>query len=391
MRTPDSPSPRSKAENAGPLRSGERRPPAKISGRPFAQFQLRQLFLLALLAGPVAGAEPYLLNQAELAALSAVAPSALRSPIATVIDKAQPSPSGEARDYVSYARYYWPDPAHPNGVPFVRRDGQHNREQVEKGDRERLGDFFATVEKLAAAWQVNRDEAAARRAGEWLRAWFVSPATRLNPHLKFAQVRIGHNQNLGTAAGVLDGRGFARVIDALRLLEDSPAFAPGEEKEIRAWFGAYFEWLTTAKNARAERAAKNNHGTWYLAQAIPIARYLAHDNLARELCESAKERIGYQIQPDGSQPSEISRADGLSYSAFNIEAHVQVARLAAGLGLDLWNYTAPNGGSLRGAIEFLRLYNDRPESWPTAQNARLQRGFLDQTLLQGQAVWGESK
>lgn len=379
-----------KAEKNRTIAPGEKTP-ATSSNHMLAQVPLRRFLLLTLLAGPVCGAEPYLLNKAELAALAASAPSALRSPIATVIDKAQPSLSGEARDYVSFSRYFWPDPGKPNGIPFIRRDGQHNREQVEKGDRGRLGDFFETVEKLAAAWQVNRDEAAARRAGEWLRAWFVTPATRLSPHLKFSQVRLGHNRNLGTAAGVLDGRGFARVIDALLLLEGSPAFAPGEEKEIRAWFGVYFEWLTTAGNARAERAAKNNHGTWYLAQAIPIARYLAHDNLARELCESAKERIGYQIQPDGSQPSEISRADGLSYSVFNIEAHVQVARLAAGLGLDLWNYTAPNGGSLRGAIEFLRPYNDRPESWPTAQNARLQRGFLDKHLLHAKAAWGESK
>jgi hypothetical protein len=243
------------------------------------------------------------------------------------------------------------------------------------------------VETLAAAWHVNHDGAAARRAGEWLRAWFISPATRMNPHLEYAQVRLGHNQNHGNAAGVLDARGFARVIDALLLLHGSPALAAGEEEKIREWFAAYLGWLTTAKNALDEHAAKNNHGSWYLAQAIPIARFTGRDDLARQLCEEDKRRIADQIKPDGSQPEEIRRVDGLGYSVFNLEAQFCVARLASGLGIDLWNYTAPNGACLRRAVDYLRPYNDKPETWPTSQNAKLPRGFLDQLIRQADAVW----
>jgi len=352
---------------------------------------LRRTFLPAtLLATAAFGAEPYQLNQAELAALAAEAPAALRAHIATVVDKPQPSPSGDAHDYVSFARYYWPDPTKPDGLPFVSRDGQHNREQVARGDRGRIGDFCSTVEKLAAAWRVNHDETAARRAGEWIRAWFITPATRMNPNLEFAQVRLGHDNNHGNPPGVLDARDFARVIDALLLLPGSPAFATGEEDKIHAWFGAYLGWLTTARNAAAEHTAKNNHGSWFLAQAIPIARYAGRDDLARELCEEDKARIAAQIKPDGSQPEEIRRVDGLGYSVFNIEAQFRVARLAEGLGLDLWNYTTPDGASLRRALDFLRPYNDRPETWPTSQNEKLPRGFLDQLIKQADTVWGRA-
>ncbi len=342
------------------------------------------LACLALL--PVAGSalDAWQRTPAELAALAAQSAAALKEPIATVTDKKVAPPSGDPHDYVSFARYYWPDPAKPDGLPFVSRDGQHNREQVARGDRGRIGDFCETVEKLAAAWHMQRDEAAARRAGEWLRAWFITPATRMNPHLEYAQVRLGRNNNRGNPAGMLDSRGFANVIDALRLLDDSPALTPAEKTAVREWFTAFLQWFTTAKIALEERAAKNNHGSWYFAQAIPIARYVGRDDLARTLVEESKALHSRQIQPDGSQPEEIRRVDGLGYSRFNLEAQALVARHAAGLGIDLWNYTAPNGASLRKALDFLRPYNQAPEKWPHKQNEKLPPGFLDELIAEAE-------
>jgi len=346
----------------------------------------RLAFILALTTSTLFALPPYLRTSAELTTIASRASGALKEPIATVVDKTVTSPSGDQHDYVSFARYYWPDPSKPDGLPYVSRDGQHNREQVARGDRGRIGDLCETVEILAAAWHVNRDEAAARRAGEWLRAWYVTPATRMNPHLEYAQVRLGHNQNRGNAAGVLDSRDFARVIDALLLLDDSPALSPEEKTAIRGWFTTFLLWLTTAKNAVDERNAKNNHGSWYLAQAIPIARYVGRTDLARELCEGDKARIASQFKPDGSQPEEIRRVDGLGYSVFNLEAQACVARHAAALGIDLWNYTAPNGGSLRQGVEFLKPFNQEPEKWPTSQNEKLKPGFLDRLIAEAQTA-----
>ena len=59
-----------------------------------------------------------------------------------------------------------------------------------------------------------------------------------------------------------------------------------------------------------------------------------------------------------------------------------VARHATAYGIDLWNYTAPNGASLRKGLEFLTPYNQTPEKWPTSQNERLPKGFLDQLLAE---------
>ncbi|SDS30762.1 alginate lyase family protein [Opitutus sp. GAS368] len=345
----------------------------------------RILLPASLLVSAATAAEPYYLNQAELAALAAKAPAALRAPITTVAEKTQLPASGDIHDYISYARYYWPDPTKPDGLPYVGHDGKHNREQVARGDRHRIDQLADNVGALAAAWRLHHDEAAARRAGEWLRAWFVTPATHMNPNLEYAQVRLGHDHNHGSPAGMLDTRAFAQVIDSLRLLEDSPALTPAEHAAIREWFTAYLHWFGTAKTALEEHAAKNNHGSWYLAQVIPMARYVGRDDLARALCEEDKARIAAQIRPDGSQPEEIRRVDGLGYSRFNLEAQAVVARHAAALGLDLWNYTAPNGASLRQALDFLKPYNQAPEKWPTSQNEKLPRGFLDALLAEAAA------
>ena len=88
-----------------------------------------------------------------------------------------------------------------------------------------------------------------------------------------------------------------------------------------------------------------------------------------------------------NQTEEIRRVDGLGYSVFNLEAQFQIAQLAAGLGIDLWNYTAPNGASLRRGLDFLRPYNSKPEAWPTSQNAKLAPGFIDALITQAEAGW----
>lgn len=342
--------------------------------------------VVLLTALGASAAAPLYLNEAEIADLAARAPAALKAPITTVVEKTQLAASGDPHDYVSYARYYWPDPAKPDGLPSVSHDGKHNHEQVARGDRPRIDRIADAVVALAAAWHVHRDEAAARRAGEWVRAWFVTPATRMNPNLDYAQVRLGHGGNRGNPAGVLDTRAFAQVIDGLRLLEHSPALTKVEHAAVREWFAAYLQWFLTAKNAKEERAAKNNHGSWFLAQAIPMARYTGRDDLARELCAEDKARIAAQIGPDGSQPEEIRRVDGLGYSRFNLEAQAVIARHARALGIDLWNYTAPSGASLRKALDYLRPYNQAPEKWPHTQNEKLPKGFLDELIAEADAA-----
>src|SRR5262249_147611 len=42
----------------------------------------------------------------------------------SVMDKKEVAPSGDKHDYLSYARYWWPNPKSPDGLPYIRRDGR---------------------------------------------------------------------------------------------------------------------------------------------------------------------------------------------------------------------------------------------------------------------------
>jgi hypothetical protein len=342
-----------------------------------------------LLLAPLALAGPMLAQEAldlstvpSPATIAAEVPKTLGRRIVTIIEKPGPSPVGDPHEYVSYGRYWWPDPGKPGGLPFVQRDGHSNEAQVRQGDAERLDHMAEAVTVLSLGWSELRREDCALRAGDWLRAWFVTPATRMRPDLDYAQVHLGHAQNRGNAAGVLDGRVLSSVVEDLERLQGSPALTPDDSAAVHAWFQSYLHWLQTSSSGRGEHAASNNHGSWYLFQAVAIARYLGEDDLARQLCEEDRARIANQIKPDGSQPLELLRADGLWYSFFNLQAQYKIVRLAAPLGIDLAHYEAPGGGSLAKAVAYLRPYNGDPGKWPGRELRQLPPGFLDEVLAE---------
>ena len=307
--------------------------------------------------------------------------------VVTVMDKPIPSPSGDPHDYVSYGQYWWPDPAQPDGLPFVRRDGDFNHEWMRTGDRARYLLMLQTVEELAKAWWISRDDECARRAGHWIRVWFIDAATRMNPSFQYSQVRLGHDGNQGSDAGVLDGTNLLVLLEALRLLDSSPALSPAEMEMIRDWFSRYVLWLTTSKNGRSEHAARNNHGSWYLVQVTSMLKFLGRREEAREYCREDFARIEWQFEPDGRQPYELARADGLSYSQYNLHAQFQLAHVAASLGIDLWNYTAPSGASLRAGLKFVEPYDEVPQTWPFNQKTQLAPGVLTTLVVKGREIW----
>lgn len=357
---------------------------------------IRSLLIACCLLPVMAGAQeskPFLLEAGALPAdvLAKRVAKALAAPIVTIIDKPRPSPTGDPHDYVSYGRYYWPDPATPDGLPYVQKDGHPNRELIAQGDGKQLGALMNNVEALALGWTRLHQEDCALRAGEWLRAWFVTPATRIKPGFGYAQIRLGRDQNRGSASGLIETRGFIRLVDAIRRLQGSPGLTAADEAAIKTWFAEYLVWMTTSPNGRKEHVAKNNHGSWYLAQLIAIARFLDRDDEARALAREDFDRINWQIEPDGKQPLETIRTDGLSYSVFNLEAQLTIARLAAPLGIDLWNFTAPGRGSLKKALDYVRAYDAAPETWPHQQLEKKQPGFLKPLLEAAAQLGAEGK
>jgi hypothetical protein len=294
----------------------------------------------------------------------------------SVVDKEQVPPSGDKHDYLSYARYWWPNPNTSDGLPYIRRDGKTNEELLAKGDRVPIGKMYDDLETLALAGYLLDDERYSNHAALLVRTWFLDPATRMNPHLKYGQAVPGQKE--GRGAGIIDTRYFIRVLDSVALLQQTGAWSEKDQSALVAWMREYLDWLRHDPMALEEAAARNNHGTWYDAQVAAIAMFVGERDLARRIIEDAKaKRIRRCIDADGRQPEEVERTKGLHYSAFNLSAMSVLGRVGEQVGVDLWKYESTDGRSLRQALDFLLPYLAGEKEWPLEQIEEIDIGASD--------------
>ncbi|MGA2501134.1 MAG: alginate lyase family protein [Tepidisphaeraceae bacterium] len=314
------------------------------------------------------------------------ADKALRAAIVTITqDKKHVAPGGDPHDYVSLGTYYWPNPDTPNGLPWINKDGEKNPLKDEY-DEPRLMKMCANVRTLALAAYLSGDEKYAARAAEQIRAWFLDPATRMNPNLEHAQMQPGKNE--GSATGIIDSRGLTDVTDAALLLRGFAVWTAADDAKLKKWFGDYYTWLTTSKNGKREADTTNNHAVWYDVQAAAIAQYIGDDQAARQIVEAAKtRRIARQIEPDGSMPRELGRTLSVTYSIFNLEAFFKLARIARNSGVDLWNHQTPDGRSLRGALDYMIPYATGQKDWNLKQIKAANYSGIVPLLRQAARVW----
>lgn len=286
-------------------------------------------------------------------------------------------PSGDKHDYMSFSRYWWPNPDTPNGLPYVRLDGQVNVQLRQRGDRDQIGQLFEDVETLSLASYFFNDERYAAHALKLIRTWFLDPRTKMNPHLDYGQAVPGRSD--GRAVGIIDARGFIKLLDALSILTSSESFQTADMAQLQEWFSDYLQWLQTSNLGQEEASAENNHGSWYAAQTARIALFVGENDLAKDIVVRVQgERIPRQFQPDGSQPEELKRTQSLHYSLFNLEALSVVARVGEHLGIDLWQSKAQKA-NLKPGLHFLMPYLRSEEEWPFPQINKfsLSRGTID--------------
>ena len=287
----------------------------------------------------------------------------------SVMEKTNLPPSGDRHDYVSLAPYFWPDPKSATGLPYIRHDGLVNPQSRDPhlNDSPRIAAMGDAIETLSLAYYFTGDEKYAAQAARYARTWFLDPATRMNPNLKYAQAVLGVNDGRGT--GILEGRHIAFAADSLGLLAGSKSWTAGDQTNLNTWLGAYLDWLLTSEASADEHAAKNNHGTWFDVQTARLALCLGRTDVARRIIEEAKQRrVALQIEPDGRQPLELVRTTSMSYSRFNLEALCELATLGEYTDVDLWHYKTADGRGIERAMEFLLPYFDVPaKPWPYEQ------------------------
>nr|WP_279579776.1 alginate lyase family protein [Fodinicola feengrottensis] len=248
-----------------------------------------------------------------------------------------------------------------------RRRAQPNRRLDLRSRRARDGFFFFAIYQLSLAWYYTGKASYARKAAQDLRTWFVDPTTRMNPNMNFAQ---------GIPCKV-DGRGigiiefsyaFTQVLDATAILDvGAPGWtAGGPQLNAHSWSTDFLNWLLTNKNGTDEAAAANNHGSFYDMLIAALALSTGQTTLAAQVVQAAKtKRIDVQIQANGYQPLESTRTRSWHYFCFNLVALTRLAQIGQHVGIDLWHYTSPSGGSIFGAVDYLIPAATQGQSvWP---------------------------
>jgi hypothetical protein len=320
----------------------------------------RTLAVVPLVAMLVTAPAPIDLDRERTRVLTAAQKYLVEQPI-TITASSSPRSAGGLHDFFSEGDYWWPDPQNPDG-PFIQRDGMSNPGNF-NDHRRSLMRLSVQVPALAAAWKLTGDARYSEHALKHLRAWFVDPATRMNPNLQYAQAI--HGRFTGRGTGIIDTIHLVEVVRAAAVLDRAPGWRPGDKDTLKAWFTDYLAWLTTHPYGIAERDAKNNHGTCWVMQVAAFAHFTGDEKLLSYTRDRFKTvLVPNQIASDGSFPEELRRTKPYGYSLFNLDAMATVAETLSTPGDNLWTFELSDGRGLRRAMEYMVPFIRNKKTWP---------------------------
>ena len=290
---------------------------------------------------------------------------ALQQAPVTVTANFSPRSAGGPHDFFSEGDYWWPDPRSVDS-PYIQRDGMSNPDNF-TAHRLNMIRLSRIVGALAAAYKITHDEKYVRQALRHCKAWFVDTATMMNPSLLFAQAIKG--RATGRGIGIIDTIQLMEVVQGLALMQEAGSMDKSLLDRIRQWFATYLQWLTTHQYGKDEMNAANNHGTCWAMQVAAFAKFTGNQQLM-EFCRDRYKKVFLpaQMAADGSFPQELRRTKPYGYSIFNLDAMTTLCQILSTPEDDLFNYTTPDGRSIRKGIEFLYPFVADKKKWPHAQD-----------------------
>jgi hypothetical protein len=272
--------------------------------------------------------------------------------------------AGGLHDFYSQADYFWPNPKDPNG-PYINRDGQSNPENFDE-HRKVMIRLSIQMPTLTAAWLLTGEIRYAKRACDHLRAWFVTPETRMNPNLRFAQAVQG--VSTGRSYGIIDSLHLVEVARAASFLTADMLSAQDSEA-VKDWFRGYLDWLSTSGSGKTERDAKNNHAMCWALQAAEYAHLAGDDAARKDVYRRYRETLlPDQMAADGSFPRELTRTKPYSYSIFNFDMMAGLCQSLKGLTPDPLTFELAGGRGLSKAAEFIYPYLKDKSAWKWAKD-----------------------
>jgi hypothetical protein len=283
----------------------------------------------------------------QAAALVAQARGALSRPLPSVRDKAGCAASGDKADYLSVAPYF-----HAGADGSVRYlDGRRSDAAASlTNDRAALDQLVLDACATALAGTIDRDVTLLEHTARMLRTWFIDPVTRMNPHMRFAQVTPGREQ-AGNAWGIVDFRGFWPLLDAITLTTRAGLLNADEQHLLKAWFETFLDDV----DARGIGREPNNIAVWHDLVVAALAAFVGRHERAAEVLSDLPLRMASQLSAFSVPVHELKRTRPLHYALFLAQGLINIAWLGRSLGIDLWAYTATQHRSIAMLLRFLAL------------------------------------
>lgn len=236
-----------------------------------------------------------------------------RSPI--VITSKKKSFVSDKHYYCSLSIYYWPDTINPS--KYVRRDGYKNPEYKEY-DLQRLSEFARRCQYLSIAYYLTHDDKYYEAYIEQIKAWFIYKDTNMYPSFRYSQVIPGLDNNKGRSSGLIESYEFNNVLESLRLVQVVKQIDSQVLSELKRWFLLF---INSIEDDYGHSVGKlnNNIGLAYDVTLINMYLFSGEIAKARKLYLQFADKWLYKhIEEDGSQPLELKRASGFSYSVYNL-------------------------------------------------------------------------
>lgn len=305
----------------------------------------------------------------EINSLISLADEAMKVKFYSITKYKAPKAEGATiNDYISDSPYWWPVEDEPD-APYIRKDGERNPDRFMDHKAE-VAKFYKGVFALVFASYFTGNTEYAEKANSLLKVWFIDEATKMNPNFKFSQ--LIRNRTKLRGVGIIDGRRFATLTEAIILLHQSGQLNNEVFEGIKNWYSELLTWLTTSYQGLDEKDRGNNHGTWWSFQ-VAAASNLLQDMKQMEMLDSYSKHylLDNQIDENARQPMEEERTRSLSYSAFNVTAHTYLNSVLLKNKIDNWNYVNENNATLINVVEYLLPFVQEPSSWEIEQIAQM--------------------
>jgi len=269
-------------------------------------------------------------------------------------EKSELPPSGNPNDYMSIARY------------SGGSDGVTNP-MIYDYDRPKLARMSSAVYTLSLAYYFSGNEDYAKKASDLLYGWFMDESTRMNPNMQYAQVDPFSEDEHNPRQGIIDANDFIFVIEAVSLLYGSH-WPPNYHIHLKKWFYEFSIWMIN--NYGANAYSTTNVSTWMDVQRAIFFMFTEQEDRVNSnyYIPPITERIETQIEPNGVQTNELTRARQRHYEYFNLRAYmnlVMIRKNNTGHDRDWPSLNTGQYGGLKPALDLVMNDIHKPDEMRT--------------------------